>query len=80
MMNFSELFFGYDYSCDYFTELVDNSNPEDFRRSRSATESLFYYNWSDERSQSDSELEGKVDGMAFQCLFRLFLVLIWANW
>ncbi|MFA6991888.1 MAG: type I glyceraldehyde-3-phosphate dehydrogenase [Candidatus Gracilibacteria bacterium] len=56
------------HAFTYTQNLLDNSNPEDFRRSRATTESIIPTTTGAMKSISRviPELEGKVDGMAFR--------------
>ncbi|MCK9186111.1 type I glyceraldehyde-3-phosphate dehydrogenase [Candidatus Gracilibacteria bacterium] len=56
------------HALTFTQNLLDNSNPEDFRRSRSATESFIPTTTGAMKAISRviPELEGKVDGMAFR--------------
>lgn len=56
------------HAFTYTQNLLDNSNPEDFRRSRSTTESIIPTTTGAMKAISRviPELEGKVDGMAFR--------------
>lgn len=56
------------HAFTYTQNLLDNSNPEDFRRARSTTESIIPTTTGAMKAISRiiPELEGKVDGMAFR--------------
>ncbi|MDD3861554.1 MAG: type I glyceraldehyde-3-phosphate dehydrogenase [Candidatus Gracilibacteria bacterium] len=56
------------HAFTYTQNLLDNSNPEDFRRSRSTTESIIPTTTGAMKAIARviPELEGKVDGMAFR--------------
>lgn len=56
------------HAFTYTQNLLDNSNPEDFRRSRATTESIIPTSTGAMKaiSQVIPSLEGKIDGMAFR--------------
>lgn len=56
------------HAFTYTQNLLDNSNPEDFRRSRATTESIIPTSTGAMKALSRviPELEGKIDGMAFR--------------